>query len=355
MLYTGLDIHKRYSVACTFDGQGRKIREGRISGNSPEAFAAYFGALPEPSEVLLEACWNWGTVHDTLEESATVAAVLVSHPAKNRIIADAQIKTDKVDAQALGTLLRGRFFAQVHVPSREARAQKNVLRRRLWLARLRTMIRNRIHALLDRHPAVPRPQFKDPFCKKGLAWLKRASIPQPDRGLLDEELALLEQVDAQIRLMEERIQRRNKQDPLARRLQTLPGVGPILGAVMALEIDTIDRFRSSAKLCAYAGLVPSTHSSGGKTSHGRMLPFCNRWLKWAFIEAAWVSVGCSDYFGQLYRTHRARGKGANEAISITARRMATIAWQMLKAQRDYSAEPPVRPTQKISPAAPALG
>lgn len=350
MLYTGLDIHKRYSVACTLDGQGHKIREGRIEGNSPESFAAYFGSLPEPSEVLLEACWNWGTVHDTLEDSAAVAAVLVSHPAKNRIIADAQIKTDKVDAHALGTLLRGRFFAQVHVPSRKARAQKNVLRRRLWLARVRTMIRNRIHALLDRHPAVERPQFKDPFCKKGVAWMRRAAIAQPDRGLLDEELALLELVDAQIRTLEQAIDRHNGQDPFARRLQTLPGVGPILAAVMALEIDRIERFRTSARFCSYAGLVPTTYSSGGKTAHGRMLRQCNRWLKWAFIEAAWVAVGCSDYFGSFYRSHRARGKGAQEAIAITARRMATIAWNMLTHGRDYEAQPPARP-KRISPAA----
>lgn len=70
-----------------------------------------------------------------------------------------------------------------------------------------------------------------------------------------------------------------------------------------------------------------------------MLPFCNRWLKWAFIEAAWVAIGCSDYFGCFYKRHRARGKGANEAITITARRMTKTAWKMLTEQRDYSKVP----------------
>ena len=92
-----------------------------------------------------------------------------------------------------------------------------------------------------------------------------------------------------------------------------------------MEIDQIERFTRADKLCAYAGLVPTTHASGGKIAHGRMLPFCNRWLKWAFIEAAWVAVGCSDYFGTFYRKQRLRGKGANDAIAIVARRMATIA------------------------------
>jgi transposase len=137
------------------------------------------------------------------------------------------------------------------------------------------------------------------------------------------------------------------------RLQTLPGVGKILAPVIALEIDQIKRFRHADKLCAYAGLVPTTHASGGKVGHGRMLPFCNRWLKWAFIEAAWVAVGCSDYFGSFYRKQRVRGKGANDAIVITARRLAKIAWKMLTDERDYTPQAPVarRVTPSSSPAA----
>lgn len=63
-----------------------------------------------------------------------------------------------------------------------------------------------------------------------------------------------------------------------------------------MEIDQIEHFTRTDKLCAYAGLVPTTHASGGKIAHGRMLPFCNRWLKGAFTEEAWVAVG-GDPFG----------------------------------------------------------
>ncbi len=119
-------------------------------------------------------------------------------------------------------------------------------------------------------------------------------------------------------------------------------------------IDPIARFRTADRLCAYAGLVPTTHASGGKISHGRMLPFCNRWRKWAFVEAAWGAVGCSDYFGAFDRKQRLRGKGANDAITAVARRMAKIAWKMLTDERDHSPEAPVAKsarTQSISPAA----
>ena len=63
MNYTGIDYHKRYSVACTLDAQGRKLQEARIDGNRVAAFAAYFKQLGAPSEVVIEACWNWGTLY----------------------------------------------------------------------------------------------------------------------------------------------------------------------------------------------------------------------------------------------------------------------------------------------------
>ena len=72
-------------------------------------------------------------------------------------------------------------------------------------------------------------------------------------------------------------------------MRTLPGVGKILSALLALEIDDVHRFSHAGKLCAYAGLVPTTYASGGKVRHGRLLPICNRWLRWAFVEAAWAA------------------------------------------------------------------
>ena len=117
MKYTGIDYHKRYSVACTLDEQGRRVHEARIDANTPEGFAAYFKYIAEPSEVVIEACWNWATLYDLLEKTEGVSKVVLSHPAKNRIIADAQIKNDRIDAKALATLLRGDFVAKVHVPA----------------------------------------------------------------------------------------------------------------------------------------------------------------------------------------------------------------------------------------------
>ena len=119
-----------------------------------------------------------------------------------------------------------------------------------------------------------------------------------------------------------------------RHLLSVPGIGPTLAAVIGCEIDQIERFGSADKLCGYAGVVPTTHSSGGKVYHGRLLPSCNKWLRWALIEASWVAVGCSP-FGALYRQQRARGKKANTAITIVARRRCRILFQLLREKRSF--------------------
>ena len=339
MNYVGIDIHKRYHVACALDEQGRRLKEARIEGNSVAGFAQFFDSLPGPSKVVLEACWNWGATYEALEEVKRVKEVVLAHPLKTRLIADAQIKTDRLDAFGLGTLLRGNLVARAHIPRRLTRQRKNLLRQRLYWARLRTMLRNRIHALLDRQRGLELPQCADIFGAKGLAALRALQLAEPDGTLLTEQLALHDLIAQQMRAQEKRIAGEFKPEPAHRLLLSVPGIGPTLAAVIACEIDQVNRFPSSEKLCAYAGVVPTTHASGDKCHHGRLLPFCNKWLRWALTEASWVAVGCSPYFGNLYRQHRGRGQKANTAIMIVARRMCRIVWALLHEKRTYENRP----------------
>ena len=335
MNYVGIDIHKRYSFLAAQDEEGRKLKEARIEGNAVQDYARFFQSLEGPSKAVLEACWNWGLTHDLLEEIEEVDEVVLAHPLKTRLIADAQIKTDRLDAFALGTLLRGNLVARAHIPRRETRARKNLLRQRLYWARLRTMLRNRIHALLDRQHGLELPQCSDIFGVRSLGFLRRLELAEPDHTLLREALALHDLIAEQMRAQEKRIALEFKTESSYRQLLSVPGIGPTLAAVIGCEIDQIERFPSADKLCGYAGVVPTTHSSGGKVHHGRLLPSCNKWLRWALVEASWVAIGCSPYFGALYRQQRARGKKANTAITIVARRMCRILFQLLREKRSF--------------------
>jgi len=215
--------------------------------------------------------------------------VTVAHPLKTRAIADAKIKLDFIDASTLAHLLRADLIPPVHVPPREIREQKNLLRHRLWLVRLQTMAKNRIHQLIDRNH-VETPKVKNLFGKTGRKFLQDLNLSGIDQKLLTDHLELLDSLHEHIRKTEAWIKKELKDNPLIGVLNTLPGLGKVLSALAALEIDDINRFRSPAKFASYCGLIPATFGSGGKIYHGDLVPTGNRWLKYISIEASWSAL-----------------------------------------------------------------
>jgi transposase len=140
--------------------------------NNSSAFQDFFGDSSEPTRAVLEAGRNWDVIYDLLE-SIGLQPVL-ANPLKTRAIAESKIKTDTIDATTLADLLRADLIPEVHVPSVDVRAQKNLLRQRMWLVGLRTMAKNHIHHILDRNHAVM-PTCSDIFGKAGRQALGAAS------------------------------------------------------------------------------------------------------------------------------------------------------------------------------------
>lgn len=179
-----------------------------------------------------------------------------------------------------------------------------------------------------------------------MGFLEKLTLPAPAGLLLRQQLDMLRNV--QVRIKEDEAALAEMMEDSAGReyVLSVPGIGPIIAAVIVSEIDDIRRFPSAQKLCGYAGLCPTTSSSGGKTYNGKLMPHCNKWLRWAFVEAAWVAIGCNAYFGMLYKGRRALGKKANTAILCVARRMARIVWQLLTQGRNFEINPPIETAAK---------
>jgi transposase len=347
MKYVGIDYHKCYSVVCATDERGQELKQRRIKGNSAAGFAQFFSELGEENKVVMEACWNWGWLYDLLGEIEGVGEVVLAHPYKTRLIAEAQIKTDQLDAQKLAKLLRGDLIAQSHASSAATRARKHLLRQRLFFVRLRTMLRNRMHAILDRQHGLERPQLKNFFSRRGQTWIEKVELPcVQDQPLLKQDLEVAKELDDKIKELDRAIgQSQSAEEKL---LESIPGIGPLFSSVIATEIDGIKRFNSSAKLAAYAGVVPTTHASGGRVFNGRLLWQCNKWLRWALVEASWSAIQFSGYFGAIYRSARARGKNKNIAITHVAHRMAKIIWLLLTEQRPYTENLPDRSQEQVT-------
>src|SRR5207253_6701761 len=132
-----------------------------------------------------------------------VEQVVLAHPYKTRLIAEAQIKTDRIDARVLANLLRGDLVALSHAPCAATRARKHLLRQRLFWVRLRTMLRNRTHAILDRQHGLERPQLKNFFSRRGQTWLEEVQLPcAEDQPLLKQDLEVAELLEGKIKQLD---------------------------------------------------------------------------------------------------------------------------------------------------------
>lgn len=329
----GVDYHKKFSYLVVKEEKGRVLRSGQV-GNSKKAVTDFLEPFRDDSAAVLESCRNWCVMHDWLEE--IVDDVILANPFKVKAIAEARIKTDKIDATVLADLLRADLIPQAYIAKRPVRDMRNLLRERVYFVRLRTMTKNRITTIFDRYPEeVRREKAKtDLFGKKGRAQLEKIDLRPADRALIDRELNFIDFINVFIKEVEEVISENFKESKNARHLKSIPGIGEFFAMLIDAEIGDINRFRNEKKFAAYIGLVPSTYSSGGSTNHGKIIKGGNKLLRWAFVEAVRPAIVSDEYLRWEYDSLRSR-MNYNKAKTAMARKLSAIAYKCLKEQRNY--------------------
>jgi transposase len=340
MQYLGVDHHKKFSYLALMSEKGVILKEGRIN-NSKESLKRFLNDSKEPKSAVLEAGRNWTVMHDWLEEE--LSEVKLANPKKVKAIAEAKIKTDKIDATILAHLLRSDLIPEAYVPKHETRIIKNILRQRMFFVKLSSMTKNRIHNIMDRHPEL-RGQIdpSDLFGKQGLEWLSLVKLHKEDKKLLNEQLDLLVYLTNKIKDSNHVIEKLGSKDKRVKNLMTIPGIGKFFALLIVSEIDKIERFRTKDKLASYAGLIPSVHSSADKTFYGKIVSHGNRYLRWALIEAVWPAIRKDLHLKLVYQKIR-QHKNANVAKVAVARRLSTIVYRVLSENRTYIVNYPGRP------------
>jgi len=341
MKYIGLDCHKKYDHATMIDTETGEIKAKRLI-HLKEEFAEFIGERSD-TRLVMESCWNWSKTYELVKD--LVEEVTLAHPLKVRAIASAKIKTDAIDSRTLAELLIADLVPQAHLRKAENRIKQRVIRHRAFLIMMRTRLKCRIHDLVDSQPLsrdVIQAKPINIFSKKGMKWLCSLELTtEEERKMSDSYLRLLEAINREIASSNEMIKEIYDKDKDAQLLATIPGIGVTLAALISTEIDGIERFKSPSKLCSYAGLVPSTHSSGGKTYHGRITSEGNRWLRWGLIEAAVpASYGDAEIRRQLNDLRKI--KSGNVAKTIMARRLLKIVYHVLRERRAYVPDYPSR-------------
>lgn len=334
MNYIGIDYHKQYFVATMMNEQGEVIKRDKASTDR-ESIRRYFADAHSrgKTKAVVEACYGWEYFYD--EVSELVDELIMAHPLKTRLIAEARIKTDTIDSETLAHLLRADLIPQAYAPDSETRGRKNLLRYRSSLTAMKVRIKNIIHSVLTRNHIEDKgfTSLSDKFGKQGLSYLRSVTFKGEDTAIVNNYLDLLEETERKIKAAEKQIRAVCREDKICTLLKSIPGIGDILAVTIRYEIDEIGRFMSAGKLCSYAGLVPSTYSSGNRTYQGKITKQGNKWLRWAMIEAAQKAPLNDLWLRGFYQRIAKHGKKI--ARVAVARKLLEIIYRVWKEEKPY--------------------
>jgi transposase len=293
------------------------------------------GGEIQPIRVVLEATTNARAGQQLVTRTARAADLPIQadvvDPRKIRLIAESVIKTDALDAKVLCELARSNFALPLcYLPDDEEFALREHLRARNDLVRLRTMLKNRVHAVLHRR-GILRPQ-DGLFTASGRAFLEDLELDSEGREILERFLAMIDQLDAALAASERalrNLQQRTRWQRSSALLQSMPGIGLVTALTILAELGDLARFRSRAAVANYAGLTPRVRLSDGKGYLGSTTRRGSAHLRQMLCEAAWIAVRKVPCYQALFERVSGR-RGKQIAIVAVARRMLEDGFVMLK-------------------------
>ena len=326
--YVGLDVHKDVVEYCILDSEGRKLDGGNFICEQSVIVNFAKNVLSPKDHVALETTANTWTVVDILEPF--VEKIVVGNPLKTKIIAEAKVKTDKVDAMILAQLLRCNFLPDVWVPDKQTRERRRISSFRKSLVQNVTATKNRIKGILN-HLLI---KHEVSWTKQGLEELKKLNLPPVERTIMNSEIASLEHLKLQIANIEAEIQKLAFADDNIRILMTLPGFNYNAATAVLAVLGDISRFKDADHVASYLGLVPRVKQSANSCHYGSITKTGSALARTMLCEAAQCLLKHDGPLGVFARRILAK-KGWNKAVIAGARKLATIAYRMLKNNEPY--------------------
>jgi transposase len=330
MRVVALDVSRTVAeVAYLERGAIRAGGQLKLQRASLDAFAKQ---LRRSDEVVLEATGNTHAIVAALK--AHVGKVVVANPLQVRLIAEAKVKTDKIDAAVLAQLYESGFLPQVWIPDADTLALRRQVARRAQVVRQRTRLKNQIHAVLAAH-LIPKCPVSDLFGKRGRAWLSEQPLPLDERTAIEQRLRELDRLGEDLQVLDRHTGEAVLDDARVHQLLTISGVNATSAIALLAAIGDITRFRSSEKLVSYFGLNPCVYQSGLQPAkHGRISKRGRSHARAMLVEAAWACAKSPGPLRAFFLRIRER-RGQQIAAVATARKLAVIVWHVLAGRKEY--------------------
>lgn len=336
-----LDLGKYKTVFCNYNSNNGEHKFGKVK-TTPQAIHDLI-VEKEPQRVVLEVCTIAGWVVDiakTLGKETETANT--THDAwrwKN-----VKKKNDREDALKLAKLSAMNQLPTVHIPNKQVREKRSLIKYRQRLVKYRRSIQSAIRSIFSREAITTVPRGKKAWSKAGLQWLRTHAKPLEEitdieqlwRGQLHVELETFEAINESLKKVEDKLNKLGACDERIQRLQTIPGVGPRLAETVVAFLDDPKRFENTKQVGCYVGLTPRQYQSGQTEHQGKISGQGNKLLRNLLVEICWVSLRYNpwarDTYNRLLRGSRSRKK---IAITALARRLVVRCWAMLRDEQDW--------------------
>ena len=324
-LYAGLDLHKSNVFCAIKDQTGHAIYRQRWPAELPTILRALEPYRPHLQAVAVESTFNWYWLVDGLQAAGYPARL--ANPAAMIAYSGIKQTDDESDALWLAELLRLGILPEGYIYPAAERPVRDMLRRRLLVVHQATQTLLALQSMVTRHTgqSVRAAKLKD--------WTpQEARTTFTDTYSQQTAVALVELLAEQRRIqhhLEKQVLAVVKLTGPFQRLVSIPGIGNILGLTIALETGPITRFAGAGQYASYCRTVNSLCTSAGKKKGENNRKNGNKYLAWAFVEAANFAQRYSPKT-QAWFARKAARKGRVVAVKALACQLAKAAYYVVR-------------------------
>lgn len=321
MRHIGVDLHPNSLTVCYLEeGKAEVIKTFKM--NDLEEFKA---ELRKTDEIAVEATGNTSFFYEHCK--GLVSDVIVVAPRQFKVIQKSVSKTDKKDARALAFYLSKGMLPRARMKEKSYRDVGSLVESRDKLVKLRTVLLNKIHGLLNGEGVKLKKESLGG--KKGLARARAQASDELVKMEIDILIGQIESLSENIKKFEAVIEVEAAKLEGYESVMSIKGIGMKSAAILLSAIGNINDFEDESKLCAYFGLVPRVSNSNETEKNGRITKRGSKLVRTTLVQCAQVAKRYSSYMRDYFERIKGR-KGFAKAIIATARKLLTIVYKTLK-------------------------
>jgi transposase len=329
-LIAGIDLHGNNLVIGVINQDGKRIMHRQLDCDLTQVLNFLKPIKAQLQSMAVESTFNWYWLVDGLRENGY--PIDLANPAKIQQYNGIKHADDKNDAFHLADLQRLNILPKAHIYDATLRPVRDLLRRRMNMVHQRTSVLLSFKSLYARTTGetMPLGKLKELTPQDAVKLYEHPA----NQLIAKEQVVLIEALNLSIRNVEKAVLACAREIPLYEKLVTIPGIGKILGMTITMEVGDITRFKTNGDFASYCRTVDSRRLSNGKQKGENNQKCGNKYLSWAFVEAANFAKRHDEHCRRWYNRKMSKTSTVI-ATKALACKLAKAAWHIMTKQTNY--------------------